>query len=458
MRPRRRAVVTGIGLVTPIGNGAAEFWQNALAGKAACAPIPEHWRRYFRPLSTIWAPLPSRDFSAFGVTRIEASQLDKAEQIALACARQALDAAGIRYWQKDLKKNTYVLDDVEATEVGVLIGTGIGGATSLAAACLTHTGQPVLADLQALQRREGTPPEIAAALEALRTGIRVGARFEPFAAPMSMPNGVSAVVGIRYGLCGRNTTYAGACAASTIAIGNALRAIQSGEMRIALAGGVDYLGDDWGGIFRSFDTLKTLVRAGDDPMRANRPFDAGRSGFLFAEGGGAVLVVEELEHALARRAPVIAEIAGYAETFDAHNMVMMEPSGRHPERMLRLALEDAGLEAEGVDLVNAHGTGTVLNDATESALLERVFGARPLVQSTKSLCGHTIGASGAIEAAVLALSIRDQTTHACVNLEQPINDLRYVRRPERFRISCALSESFAFGGHNAALVMREMRA
>jgi len=277
-------------------------------------------------------------------------------------------------------------------------------------------------------------------------------------APMSMPNGNSAVVGIRYGLHGRNTTCAGACASGTIALGNALRAIQSGEMKLALAGGVEYLGDEWGGIFRAFDVVKTLVRAGDDPQTANRPFDARRSGFLFAEGGGAVLVVEELEHALARRAPVIAELSGYAETFDAHNMVMMDPAGRHAERMLRLALEDAGVTPAEVDLVNAHGTGTALNDATEAALLERVFGARPLVQSTKSLCGHTIGASGAIEAAVLALSIRDQTTHACAHLEQPIGGLRYVRAPQRFRIACALSESFAFGGHNAAVVLKEFRA
>lgn len=457
MKAPRRAVVTGIGLVTPIGSGVAEFWQNALAGEAACAPIPEHWRRYFRPASTIWAPLPSRDFSAHGVTRIEASQLDKSEQIALACAQQALDAAGIRYELRDARKNTYALRDVDATGVGVLIGTGIGGATSLVAATGSHVGLPVLSELAELQGRDGTPPETAAALEALRSGIRVGPRFEPFAAPMSMPNGSSAVVGIRYGLYGRNTTYAGACASGTIAIGNALRAVQSGEMKVALAGGVEYLGDAWGGIFRAFDIVKTLVRAGLDPRKANRPFDTGRSGFLFAEGGGAVLVVEELEHALARQAPVIAEISGYAETFDAHNMVMMEPSGRHAERMLRLALEDAGVEPAEVDLVNAHGTGTVLNDATESALLERVFGARPLVHSTKALCGHTIGASGAIEAAVLALSIRDQTTHACVNLEQPVNGLRYVRAPERFRIGCALSESFAFGGHNAALVLREPR-
>jgi len=455
---RRRAVVTGIGLVTPIGCGVAEFWRNALAGRAACAEIPAHWRRHFRPLSTIWAPLPSRDLSPFGVTRIEASQLDKAEQIALACAQQALDAAGVCYVPKDAKKNTYTLADVDAMSVGVMIGTGIGGATSLLAATGNHVVQPVLNELAELQRREGTPPETAAGLEKLRAGIRVAGRFEPFVAPMSMPNGNSAVVGIRYGLYGRNATYAGACASGTIAIGNALRAIQSGEMKVVLAGGVEFLGDEWGGIFRAFDVVKTLVRAGDHPGTANRPFDAGRSGFLFAEGGGAVLVVEELEHALARQAPVIAELVGYAETFDAHNMLMMEPSGRHAERMLRLVLEDAGVEPAEIDLVNAHGTGTVLNDATEAALLERVFGERPLVQSTKSLCGHTIGASGAIEAAVLALSLRDQTTHACANLEQPIGGLRYVRAPGPFRITSALSESFAFGGHNAALVLRAFHA
>ena len=276
----------------------------------------------------------------------------------------------------------------------------------------------------------------------------------PFSVAMAMPNGTAAVLGIRYGIRGRNAVNAGACAAGTIAVGHALRAIQSGEVNFALAGGVEYLVDPLGGAFRSFDVVQALVRAGDTPARANRPFDAARSGFLFAEGGGAVLVVEEREHALRRNAPIVAELAGYAETFDAYSVMMPEPSGVQVERMIRMALADAGMEPADIDYVNAHGTGTVVNDALEATVLNRVFGERPLVNSTKGLIGHTIGASGAIEAAVAALSIRDQTTHPCANLDNPIPGLRYVRESGPFPIRAALSESFAFGGHNAAVVLK----
>ena len=457
---RHRAVVTGIGLVTPVGTGVAEFWNRARAGSAACAPLPEHWRLYYEPQSTIWAPLPSHDFSAFDISRIEASQLDRAQQIALACARQALDAAGLGYELRDAKKNTFAVTGVDPLGFGVFVGTGIGGATTLLSTAVSHVGLPLLAGLDHLRRRlaeEGTSPDALAEIEALRSGLRAPARFDTFAVTRAMPNGCSAVVGIKYGLLGRNATCAGACAAGTIAIGQALRAVRSGEMTLALAGGVEYLADDWGGVFRGFDVVRTLVRAGDDPARANRPFDARRSGFLFAEGGGSILVVEELEHARRRGAPMIAELLGYGETFDAHSVMMMEPSGKHVERMVRQALDDAQVTPEEIDYVNAHGTGTTLNDETESAMLRRVFGQHPLVNATKGLVGHTIGAGGAIEAAVTALSLRDQTTHPCVNLEEPIGGLRYVREQGRFRMACALSESFAVGGHNAAVVMKEIR-
>lgn len=452
----KRAVVTGIGAVTPLGVGAGEFWRRALAGERACAPIPEHWAACHRPHADVWAPLPSRDFTAQGISRIEAGQLDRAEQIALVCAREALAAAGIAVEVKDEKKGTFRLEGVDSADAGVFMGTGIGGATSLMANLVNHVGTPLLAGLADLGRRCGAAadPALAAALADLGAAVRAPSRFNPFAVTMAMPNGPAAIVGIRYGLHGRNATCAAACASGTVAIGQALRAVRSGEMPLALAGGVEYVADEHGGFFRGFDAVRTLARAGGDPARANRPFDAGRNGFLFAEGGGAVLVVEELGHARRRGAPVIAELAGYAETFDAHSVMMIEPSGAELERMIARALADAGLEPAGIDYVNAHGTGTLLNDETESALLMRVFGDRPFVNSTKSLIGHTIGASGAIEAAVAALSIRDQATHPSANLEEPICGLRFVREPGRHRIDAALSESFAFGGHNAALVLK----
>ena len=441
----RRVVVTGIGVVTPLAVGVAEFWRRALAGESVCEPIPAHWSAYYRPHSTVWAPLPSRDFAAHGISRVEASQLDRSEQIAVVCAREALEAAGVAVRVKDLKKGTFTLEGVDPAGVGVFMGTGIGGATSLLANAANHIGASLLAR---------HPGEAAA----FGDHLRAPSRFNPFAVTMAMPNGPGAVVGIRFGLLGRNTTCAAACASGTVAIGHALRAVRSGEMQLALAGGVEYLGDEHGALFRAFDVVRTLASGEGGPAGANRPFDAGRSGFLFAEGGGAVLVVEELDHAQRRGAPVIAELAGYGETFDAHSVMMIEPSGAQMERMIALALADAGVAPGEVDYVNAHGTGTILNDDTEAALLGRMFGDRPLVNSTKSLIGHTIGASGAVEAAVAALSIRDQATHPSANLERPIGALRYVREPGPARIGCALSESFAFGGHNAALVLKRCSA
>jgi 3-oxoacyl-[acyl-carrier-protein] synthase II len=457
---RRRVVITGIGIISPLGHSVEEFWNQALAGATAWGPVPEHWVNYGRTNSTIWAPLPSRDFTPWGISSVETGQLDRAEQIAIACSRQALDQAGIAYQLKNEKKNTNVVTNVDPAACGVFIGTGIGGASSLCAAIINHVAAPASMALASLRRSlpaDDGGAHLATSLESIRSGLRAPARYNPFCVSMSMPNGVSAVVGIKFGLHGRNATNAGACAAGTIAIGNGLRAVQSGELSIALAGGVEYLGDEWGGVFRAFDIVQTLVRAGEDPASANRPFDEKRSGFLFGEGGGAVLVLEELEHARRRSAQVIAEVTGYGETFDAHSVMMLDPSGVQLERMLALALGDAGRMATDIDYINTHGTSTVLNDETESAMLARVFGNRPLVNSTKGLIGHTIGASGAIEAAVTALSLRDQTTHVCANLEAPINGLRYVREPGQYPMDCAVSESFAFGGHNAALVLEAFR-
>jgi len=220
--------------------------------------------------------------------------------------------------------------------------------------------------------------------------------------------------------------------------------------------GAEYLGDPYGGIFRGFDIARTLASAGADLHRANRPFDRDRTGFLFAEGGAAVLVCEEAEAARRRGARPYAEITGYAETFDAHSIMSMDSSGTQIADMLAAAMQDAGCVPGDIDYVNAHGTGTAVNDEIESAVIERLFGHRPLVNATKSLTGHCIGASGGIEAAVTALSLAHQTTHACRNLEQPIRDLRFVRETGPCAIETAITQSFAFGGHNAAVVMRRI--
>jgi 3-oxoacyl-[acyl-carrier-protein] synthase II len=271
---------------------------------------------------------------------------------------------------------------------------------------------------------------------------------------MLMPNAASAAVANKHSIRGPNLTYCVACASGTVAVGHAYRAVRDGEVALAVSGGAEFLYDEHGHIFRGFDVAGTLVRDCADPEKANRPFDEKRSGFLFSQGGAAVLVLEELERALRRRAPIIAELVGFAETFDAHSMMSLAPGGGEIERMLRASLADAGLEARAVGYVNAHGTGTQNNDAIEGEVIRRVFGDSAAVNSTKSLLGHTIGASGAFEALVTALTLRDGRTHINRNLDAPCCDLNFVRSTGAFAPEVGLSQSFAFGGHNAALVLR----
>jgi 3-oxoacyl-[acyl-carrier-protein] synthase II len=444
----RQVVITGIGVIAPNGATTAAFWENCLKGVAAVAPLPSHWEAYASYSSRIWAPLPEIDFTRGHLSRIEAMQTDRSAQLAVAAAGQALQDAGIGVSLSNEKKNTYSLSDVPSERCGVFIGTGIGGITSYTANMGNHLYAPLQAAL-----RPGQPDGSAAPLAPI---VRFVPRFHPFAVPMSMTNTAAATLGIKFSLQGPNVSFGNACAAGTTAIGQAFRAIRDESIDVALGGGVEFLGDQYGGIFRGFDIARTLVASTGDPGRANRPFDAARSGFLFAEGGCAVLVLESLEHAAARGGRPLAEIVSYAETFDAHSIMSPDPAGDQILRMLRQLLSSAGCEPGDIDYINTHGTGTLVNDEIEAGIIERIFGDRPLVNATKSFIGHTIGAAGAIEAAVTALSLFHQKTHACHNLQEPIRPLNFVRQSDAFAIRTGLSQSFAFGGHNAGLLMRRV--
>ncbi|HSS49065.1 MAG TPA: beta-ketoacyl-[acyl-carrier-protein] synthase family protein [Thermoanaerobaculia bacterium] len=452
---RRRVAVTGLGVVSSIGHGAGDFWRACLAGATRVEPIPPAWLEYAQFTSRLWSPLAEPDYGAWDLGRIERLQNDRTALIAMVAAFQALEAAGIGREVKDEKRGTFVLSGtggVEPERAGVSLGTGIGGISSALRSTLHQALTRPKESLRELRGRLGD----AGALEVLETierRLQAPSRANPFAVAMTMPNTATSALSIKLSLVGPQSTHCSACASGTVAIGHAYRSIAAGEMDLVLAGGVEFLDDDFGAIFHSFDLAHTLVR-GDDP-RANRPFDRGRSGFLFSQGGGAVLVLEEMERATERGAPILAEVAGFAETSDAHNIMVMEPEGRQIARAIESALADATLRPDAIDYVNAHGTGTTANDETEAAVLSRIFGPRPLVNSTKSLLGHTLGASGALEAAVTVLSLQHQTTHACLNLEEPIADLNFVRRVDSHPIRAALSQSFAFGGHNAALVFRK---
>ena len=435
---RRRVVVTGIGMISPVGLSASECWSALLAGRAAGAPIPAEWSRYTTTTSKIWAALPPIDWEAMGISRIEQMQLDASGMLTILAAQEALQDAGISASVVDAKKHTFRLEGPEPNRCGVFMGTGVGGVSS----CLGNfTNHSFTAVRHAIADQSLLPP--------------MPPRFNPYAVPAMMPNAMSALPGIRWSLRGPNLTFAQACAAGTVAVGHAFRSIASGAVDLALAGGAEYVGDPYGGMFRGFDAARTLA-SGADWATANRPFDRDRTGFLLAEGGAGVLVCEEAESAQRRGARAYAEIAGYAENFDGYSIMMMDPSGTRIADMIVAAVQDAGCTPGDIDYINAHGTGTALNDEIESAVIERLFGAKPIVNATKSLTGHCIGGSGGIEAAVTALSLAHQATHACHNLENPIRDLRFARAAGPCRIDTAITQSFAFGGHNAAIVMKKV--
>lgn len=455
MAVKRRVVVTGVGVVSPIGTSAEQFWSNCLEGKSPVSPIPEHWHRYADYHSSIWAKLEPLDPDTLGVTRVEAAQNDPVTLIAGHAARQALTGAGLEPELVSKRANAYRVAGVDAHRVGVFMGTGIGGANSF----LDNHSFQMLANLKgqlaALMGQIPQDNQRRDAFDSILESMHHGRRFNPFVVSMLMPNAVPAHIGMKFSLKGPNLSYCVACASGTVAIGHAFHAVRSGSVDFAISGGSEYLDDYYGGIFHGFDVARALVRNCEDPERANRPFDVNRSGFLFAQGGAAVLLLEELDSALARGAPILAEIVGYGETFDAYSVMSIAPDGEQIERMMQLALADAGLSHADIHYVNAHGTGTQANDSVETEVIERVFGRDVLVNSTKSLIGHTIGASGAIEALVTVMSLKDQKTHVCKNLEEPLAELNFTRDVTSASMQAALSQSFAFGGHNAGVIFKQ---
>ncbi len=449
----RRVVITGAGVVSSLGIGVDEFWSQCLKGKSAVAGVPENWPYYAELHSRLWAPLPDIDPESLGVARAERLQLDPVTMLALGAAREAIGRAGFALASAGERSRNFILSGADSTRTGVFFGTGLGGAISFLQNHTHHLLRKPRAALVAYADRHGAS-EDRAALNGIIAQMTHGTRFNPFEVSMVMPNAPSAAIGIKYNLTGPNQTYCVACASGTVAVGNAFRAIRDGRVDVAISGGCEYFADEHGHIFRSFDVSGTLVRDYADPQTANRPFDEKRSGFLLSQGGAAALVLEELEHAQHRGATIMAELIGFAETFDAHSMMSLASGGRQIERMIHAALADADMSPGDIDYINAHGTGTRNNDETEAQVIDRVFGKSVRVNSTKSLLGHTIGASGAFETLVTALTLRDGMTHICKNLDIPLLDLNFVRNTDRFNPQVGLSQSFAFGGHNAAVVLR----
>ncbi len=409
--PERRVVITGIGPVTPIGVGVDDFWDGLRLGRSVVRQITRFDPSPFR--SHLAGEVPDFDPAAWMEPR-RAKRLDRCSHFTIAAARLALEDAGLELARENPDR------------IGAMMGTALGGVAFA-------------------EQEHG---------KYLAEGIRA---VEPGLALTVFVGASSCNLAIELGISGPNITNGMSCASGAIAIGEAFRAIGRGEADVMLAGGAEAPLSPLS--YGAFAIIRAMSTRNDDPESASRPFDRGRDGFVMAEGA-AVLVLEERERALARGAPVYAEIAGYGITNDAHHMTAPRPDGRQAARAIKNALETAGIPATEVGYVNAHGSSTPLNDPTEAIAIRQVFGRHAehvSVSGTKGYFGHALGASGAIEAAICALASRREWLPPSVNLQDPdpTCELNYVRgdgaaaAPEFL-----LSNSFGFGGINAALIFR----
>jgi 3-oxoacyl-[acyl-carrier-protein] synthase II len=414
-KERRRVVITGMGAITPLGNTVEEFWQGCLEGRSGVDYLTQFdASRYPVRIAGEVKGFQPEDY----IEKREARRMARFSQMAVAAARQAIQSADLRLEREDRER------------IGVVLGVGIGGF-----------------------------PTIDEAMRVLLD--RGGMRIDPFFMPKMLPNMAGAQLSLVFGLKGYNNTVSTACAAGTQAMGDALELIRSGRADVVLTGGSEAALCELG--LAGFAVIRALSTRNDPPQRASRPFDAQRDGFVAAEGA-AIFVLESLEHAQARGAPILAELAGYAATNDAHHIVAPCADGDGAARCMRLALEDAGVSPEEVDYINAHGTSTPLNDAVETMAIKRVFGEyayRVPISSTKSMIGHCFGAAGAVESVACIKSIQTGWVHPTINYEvpDPECDLDYVpNQARRLDVRVVLKNSFGFGGHNACLVFKRFDA
>jgi len=407
---RRRAVITGMGVITPIGNTLDEYCEGLLAGKSGIGQISLFDASQYS--SRIAGEVKNFDPVKY-IDRKCIPRMDRFAQFAVAAAAQAIENSGL-----DISKE-------DPYRIGVVCGTGIGG-------------------LKTLEREVGV---------LLSKGPL---RVSPFFIPMLITNISPGEIAIMYGFKGPNYSVSSACASSSHALGDALRLIRDNKVDVIISGGSEAAITPVG--LAGFCSMKALSTRNDDPEHASRPFDKDRDGFIMSEGAG-ILVIEELEHARSRGARIFAELAGYGATDDAYHITAPDPSGEAPAGSMKMAINDAGLSPEDIDYVNAHGTSTPLNDKSETLAIKKAFGehARKLaVSSTKSMLGHMLGAAGAVEIIASVLCMNKGMVHATVNYQTPDPDcdLDYVpNNPREMEVNSLISNSLGFGGHNATLVV-----
>ena len=408
---RIRVVITGMGAITPLGEDVDEYWGNLMQGKSGVGPMTLCDPTDFP--SRIAAEVTDFDPGRY-VNPKEARRMARFSQMAVAASALAIEDAGLDHSKEDPER------------LGVVIGNGIGGFPT------TEENARILVD-------------------------KGGMRISPYFIPMILPNMAAANVSRLFGLKGYSSTVITACAAGNQAIGEATEAIRRGVADVVLGGGCE------AGITQlalgGFNVIKALSRKNDAPQQASRPFDAKRDGFVPSEGAG-VLILESLEHAIDRGANILGEVVGYGVSSDAFHAVQPDEDGSGAARAIRWALKDAGIGPDEVDYINAHGTSTPKNDLVETLAIKKVFADqayRVPISSTKSMIGHTLGGSGALEAIVSIKTIERGEIHATINYEfpDPECDLDYVPNvPRHQQVDTVLSNNFGFGGQNACLVFR----
>jgi len=409
----KRVVVTGLGAITPIGNNVADYWSGLLAGRSGAATItrfdPTNHKVRFACEVKNFDPLQHMD-------RKEAKRFEPFVQYAIAAAKEALRDSGLD------------LDKMDREDIGVLIGSGIGGLSVM--------------EEQTLVLQEKGPKGVS-----------------PLLIPRLIPNMAAGQVSISLGLLGPNSCVVTACATGTHAIGDAASLIQRGLAKAMLAGGTESVVTPLG--IAGFANMTALSERNDSPTTASRPFSKDRDGFVMGEGAG-VLLLEDYDHAIARGARIYGELVGYGLTADAHHITAPAPEGAGAQRSMRMALKSAGLTANDIDHINAHGTSTPLNDKLETMAVKAVFGERaykiPMV-SNKSAIGHLLGAAGGVEAVAALKTIETGVIPPTINYSEPDPecDLDYVTSgPREQRVNAVLSNSLGFGGHNATIIFKRV--
>lgn len=411
---KHRVVVTGMGVVTALGKDLDTFWNNITHGKSGVSHVESFdVSEYPTQIAASVKDFNPEDY----IDRKEARKMDRFVQLAVAATSSALRDSGLN-----------IAEDTDPERVGVMIGSGIGGL--------------------------GTWEDQHNIL--LQKGPK---RVSPFFIPMMIANMASGHVSILYGAKGPNSTAVTACATGTHSIGDSYKLIQRGDADVMICGGAEATIRPTG--MAGFCSMRAMSTRNDEPEKASRPFDSGRDGFVMGEGSG-VLILESLEHAQKRGAKIYAEVLGYGLSADAHHMTEPDPNG--PERCMKMAMRDAGIEPQEVDYINAHGTSTPVGDRSETIAIKNALGDhayKVAISSTKSMTGHLLGAAGGVEAVICGLTLQNGVIAPTINLDNPDPecDLDYVPNEARqCDVQVAMSNSFGFGGHNATIILKKFEA